>query len=66
MVKATLSDLAFSSILHDLLFILSGAFQTGNRAIGFKVFLKPHLTQNSQARSRTVTGTTSLISDLES
>jgi len=66
MVKATLSDLAFSSILHDLLFILSGAFQTGNRTIGFEVFLKSHHTQNSQARSQTVTGTTSLISDLES
>ena len=45
MVNASRSNLAFSSILHDMLSVLFGPFQTCNRATGFKVFLNPHLIQ---------------------
>jgi hypothetical protein len=40
MVKANLSILAFPSTLYGVLSILSGPFQTCNRAIGSKVFLR--------------------------
>jgi hypothetical protein len=40
MVKVTLIDLAISSILHDVLPLLSWHLSIGHRATGFKVFLE--------------------------
>ena len=66
MVNASCTDLAFSSILHDVLSVLFGPFQTGNRATGFKVFLNHISLEIPKLGHETVTGSTSLISNLKS